>query len=381
MLHSIVLAGLLANVVIHGSASTPPHSGGSHGGAFDRTGLVAAVPTASDTLASREREIISQALRAEDSEELDIYLGQPPSSQLPRRYSKENRRQRLIADPAIRRYYGRIEDPWFRGSLTGWGDKDPLFKNLRELVQCKVMLARNLYFRKIEPSRQAVKEEYLRILRQREKLKDVKLFADREVVYAASGDVLGRDSRQFMFGSRHLRNWIGEMAAQFRFLRPDRESGASSASLGRLLKDSAQSQTPLTVLFEGHGRRSALVFGGPFKVKRLASALVAMSSKSGGSSPPVPAIVILDACQSHTYSRQLLELLEETQPGTAKPILITPEEYGQDFIKEIHYDVFLRRDLGIGSRELVNLGAVVRNARINASVYVPDDDNVPMQIS
>ena len=323
--------------------------------------------------AAIEQGILARAAKRSHYDQLKDYLGTFPAANASRRPSDEERVGRLLQDPALEANYRRIPEEWFRGSLSRWGGR-ALFGTYREYLQCKVMISRNLYLRGLEPTAANVRQEYTRIQDLRRRYRDLGLFSQRRVVFAASGDRL-KTSNEFVFASGPIQRRIQDQAATFSFLR---SSGArSKAELTAELRR-PEAGEPLTFVYDGHGRNSVLDFGGGYSYNRIAEALL---STGADSAPRSPAILILSACRSHTLSRKLLTKLKGSAAGHPTPIVVLPEEFGQEFVKGVHQEPFFRHDLRVAARTEAFLGSLFHEARINASVYVPDDDNVAAQIA
>ena len=315
-----------------------------------------------------ERRIIEEAAVLSTNRQLAIYLGEAQSrSSEARRYSEEARVARLAADPALEAHFDAIRDEWFEGSLTEWRPEAPLFGDLKELVQLKIMIARNLFFQGLAPNPEAVRAEYLRIQDLRDGFRNLPVFAGRDVIYVASKDRARIGGQlDFLFGHSPTQARLRRQAQRFTFYRPSRSGD------GKVLSEQLVTSAHPTLVFEGHGRDRALKIGGSLSVEDLSRRLSARRSQS-------LAILVLDACQSHTFSRHLLRRLREGRSSAALPVVITPEEYGQDFIKSVYSDRFLSRDLGLG-RGAVRLGRLMEDAWITTSVYVPAPGGHPAQI-
>lgn len=316
----------------------------------------------------REKRILDGVAWMSVQEQLASYLGTTPAPG--GRYSEKRRVRRLLADPAIAQNFHQIRDSWFQGSLTEWTGHR-LFRSASTFIQCKVMISRNLFFRGLDVNAANVRREYERIQSVREKFRDLHLFADRQVVFAASSD-LAREG-DYIFGRPPVKRRLARTASELVFLREANTSN-SSARLASALSPSS----PVTFLFEGHGRRLALKFDGKQTPEGLAASLAARMRAAGASEEPV--IVILDSCQAHNFGRRLLEILHDTDPGMPMPIVITPEEYGQDFVKSAYNDRFLIQDLRIPYRSRKNLGALLEGFSLVTSIYVPDENNELTQI-
>lgn len=322
-----------------------------------------------------EESILARASRLTHEEQLREYLGRFPAADAPRRYSDEARVSRLFADPAVQAYYPEIRDEWFIGALRQWGG-ETLFGSLREYVQCKVMIARNLYLRDIEPSAESVRREYSRIQALRERYRDLGLFTERRVVFAASGERM-QNNNEYVFARGPIRRWIENQAGTFSLLRS--ANGRSRSELTEEIRSSLVNGGSLTFIYDGHGRSDVFEFGGGYSSARLQGALA--SDTDSALQQARSAILILNACRSHTLARNLLAGLQKRSPRQPLPIVIVPEEFGQDFVKVVYHEPFLRHDLRLAAGNVARLGGLFHQARVNTSVYVPDENNLPVQIA
>ncbi len=315
----------------------------------------------------REARLLEQTAEMSRDEQLALYLGSRQSrTSSAKRYSEEARVTRLVEDPAIRNQFTEIHESWFQGALTEWSPQEPLFRNVKELIQLKIMIARNLHFRGLPATRAAMHQEYERIQALRRQYREQSLFVGREVIYAASGDRRKVGSKyRHVFGHQPTQAHVRQQAERFTFYRQG--DPWSSLDFGQQV-EAAQD---LTLLFEGHGREKALKLEGALSFADLGRTLRAREGRG-------TSILLLDACQSHNYSRRLLDFLSQVA-GTAMPVIITPEEYGQDFIKSAYGDRFLSDDLKLGQIH-VKMGHLMEDSSITTSVYVPDQDNLPTQI-
>lgn len=316
---------------------------------------VAVEPVATDP-------VIARLATLSPDEELAVFLGSGAKLD-GRRYTPAARLARLVADPALATVYPRIDDRWLAVPGT-----EALRGDTRGTVEIKVMVARNLYFRGREATAQSVRDEALRIVALRRRYQELAMFGDRQVLFAASDDE--HRGGGHVFGRLPTRQRLAQIAGRLDFLRP-----GESPDLERRLSETLGSAERLTFLFEGHGRGDALKLDGALGPRQLARLLARRATAAGDATP----ILILDACQSHNFSRTLLAELERLAPSV-RPIIVTPEEYGQDFVKPGHGDPFLDRDLGISYRDRVTFGDLFVEPRTMASVYVPGDDGRPAQI-
>jgi hypothetical protein len=325
-----------------------------------------------------EESLISLTSSLSRDEQLALYLDGAP---IPdgARLSLEARVRRLLGDPAVAAHFTSIRDEWFRGALTDWSEGAPLFRTARGLVECKVMIARNLYFRGLTPSAASVREEYERIQRLRNRYGEMEIFAERNVVFAASDD--RTKGGEAMFGRPPTVRWLGRRAESMIFLKKG-EGNERPAETSARLADSLSTSENLTFVFEGHGRPNDLKFVGGLSPAEVAGPLMERPSRESSLWVSNPwSVVIVNACQAHTYSRALLDLLRRSFPGRQLPVVIVPVEYGDDLVKSVYNDAFFKSELRLSYGSDTHLGALFGAMKTATSVYVPDEDNVLTQIA
>lgn len=321
-------------------------------------------PAGGDSVHQRAHEVHwvlqeVQSMSAEERAELYLgshrVLGAKPAVRLALRVRE------FLADPTVRGF-GELPTWWFAPYV---GD---LVATPRQLVELQVMVVRNLSFANRQITRATVQHEVQRIRAARAQYAQISLFSQREVVYAASHDLLpgGRP----MFGRDTTQRQLRQRSGSFQFLQPDAPEQEGTKGLDALAA-SFQGQQALTFFFEGHGRSEVLQFDGKLSATHLARLLATAGGRE--------TVVIASACQAHGFVRLLMEELRRIAPEQRLPVMIVPEEYGQNFVTDAFNDDFKRNELGLatGADRLVDLFA---NANIATSVYVPDQDNTPMQV-
>ncbi len=276
--------------------------------------------------------------------------------------SIESRVREFLDDPTLSDL-GLVESEWFAGYAK------ILFDSPRELVELQVLVCRNLAFQKLRIDRRNVALEIRRIREVRRQLERVQLFQQRDVLFAASHDTL-RGSKRPMFGRETTQRQLQRRAGDFVFLQPDAPSQRGRQGHSELAR-ALRSASTTTLYFEGHGRPTAVQFDGKLSAKKLA----AMLAEAGAEMP----IVIASSCQSHGFVRAVLAELQRIAPERRLPIMIVPEEFGQDFVTDAFNDSFKTRELGLSEGD-DTLGHLFATANVSTSVYVPDDENRPMQI-
>lgn len=329
------------------------------------------VPAEAGELAAPRLEQLAlrRVARLSPEDQLGMMLGQgshPPSS---KRLRKERTRAigALAEDPALEENFARIEDRWLKRLLVDTASRGLLYATPEELVEVKVLIARNLFFDRRKVTRESVRTEFQRLLELRVRYEGIPVFSGRDVVLVAS-DARAETDGPPIFGGSGLRGSLKREA------RGVTSYGGSSpsASPHRVLAQ-LEVMDQLTFVFTGHGRSRALKYRGALKAQELARALAASTRGKGE-----PVIAVLLACSAHDFARNLLASFEQLEPDLPKPILITPEEYGQPWIKA-GYGSELARSLGSHSNA-VTLGDLGMDWGLGASVFVPDLQNVPRQI-
>ncbi|MEO1369283.1 MAG: hypothetical protein AAFX50_19060, partial [Acidobacteriota bacterium] len=298
------------------------------------------------------------------SEELAHFLG--PNRHVgaggPRLRSLSSRLRRLMKDPAFSTYRA-IDDVW----LTCLGKEADRFRHLRAIIDVKLLIARSLHSRGEAPSRSAVAGAFESLRALRSDFSELAIVEGRRVVFAASGDRLPK-SQERAFGRAAVRRLLEQRAADFDVV------GERSPHHAHRELEAALTRGRTTFYFEGHGNKDRLDYR-ELHVKKLAQMLV-----EGGGAPDGPRILILAACKSHDFARSLYRELDRLDPGVAKPVLIVPEESGQDYLKDVFSSGLLRVDLGVGVVGGGRLGFAFSNPRNGLSVFVPDAANRATQI-
>lgn len=339
------------------------------------TSVSADVPTTEapvTSLSSKTANSLATRIdRMSTSEQLELYLGTVRSGKYlaggAKLRSSASRLRRLERDPALAPF-ARIEARW----IAEAAGSETLFETSRELVQAKVMVARNLYFQGVEPSARTVAREVEHILEQRRRFATTSLFEGRDVVFAASADRTRDSRKRNLFGRAVTQSQIERTGGRLTFFQSP--NGREKAGLRRQLsREVASGSAPLTFVFEGHGRPEALKFGGSFGANDIAQ-MIAERSASGES-----AIVIASACDVHTLMRTVMQQLESIAPDAPRPIFVVPVEYGQQLVRPVFNDRFLSSEVGLATRT-ASLANLVARADLDTSVYVPDANNVVTQV-
>lgn len=291
----------------------------------------------------------------------------------------------------------------------------------RSLAQYRLILARNLYFQGVtDVTEEAVRTESFRTMKARERFGGTKLFSGRPTLLAAHGEHIIPMYRKKgqkdinRFGKQAVQEEIvkqqrsgiqqGEKAPEFAFFRPDdTEESVLKVKQDTLAWIKGQKHPSFTVVFDGHGGENGFFFsdgwirnGGGVEgesetsnnisPRELADALIEQHQNLQGESEGVP-IFVFSACYSTNYLRKLYDILEES--GIPKPIAIGISEYGQtgdDDFKSPYGCKFLERTiLQIDRNGTATIQGVIEQDDVqessNPSLYIPDSENRPQQLS
>jgi hypothetical protein len=312
-----------------------------------------------------------------EKQQLRSYLGEVPnieemSRKDQKKVSTERRVRELSADPAIVQNFGQIDDSWFLEIAEAAPATEPLYRDLAELVQLKVMISRNLSFRSLVVTKDNVAGEYSRIIATRRQLGDLSVFGERRTLYLAD-EGYWKPNKPIFGSSKTLAGLLAQ-GTDLRFATDEVAGDADTAELAI----SETRETPLlTLVVGGHGKASSVDLGTGLESDELARAFIARSTTQGREA--LPAILIAMTCKGHDFAREILDTMHRLDPSARKPIVIVPAEYGQSFLK-YPSEVFLGHDLGLRSKQSSTLGGLFERAHVETSVYATDENNVPMQI-
>lgn len=220
-------------------------------------------------------------------------------------------------------------------------------------VNLMIMVARNLYWKKIEVHEDSVKDELLKIRDMREKWKDAALFTGRNVILASHLE--NYDPKEFYyvknknrFGRKGLVDSIRkDQGPGLRFDHFEAEDNFESLKdkKEKILSSIETYPEPMTFFFDGHGGPDALYLSdGEIKgttregkdlpnetettIKITFVELGNALKKRWENTPHKYAdILILHACYAHDFFRNLYEYLAKS--NTPAPIGVCASEYGQ----------------------------------------------------
>lgn len=299
-------------------------------------------------------------------QQLQLYFGSVPEADARRYGGKAYDFDRLRNDPAFAHHFPAIQDVW----LLEWAADAEALPFARRWIEVKVMVARNLYFRRLEPTLENVREEVARIRKIRRRYGDLPIFGDRTVVFEASPQAM--DDGRRAFGRSATLRFLADQSHRL-ILQQGRLRRAKRGE--KSLSDVLRQEPRVTFVFEGHGNSKALNGRRRLSARRLAAVF------AGRPAHYPPPIVILEACYAHDFARRLASSLRR-RGAKVMPIFIVPDEMGQALIKQVFSAGFLRFDVGSAndlSKELT-LSTVLGSTAPRMTVYFPDSDHVLRQI-
>ncbi len=273
-------------------------------------------------------------------------------------------RRDIFRDPALGRW-NDVREEWIPWARIGIPARDPKPRLLQPLSaaeerteglrsQWRAMIARNLFAQKLPVREDTVRDECLRILREREANRDVPIFAGRNVLLLANNERLTetRQGDAFRFGRNHVQHAIQvqqQGGGRLSFLRSEPSAADDRMqAYQRLLrsKDDAldricKTAPPFTFVFSGHGMPDGLYLNqGEFVQGSLQSTGVRITPDElaeawiqrarlypqlAQATPQTRDLIILDSCFSTDFLRAFYSRL-----GSApRPTVIGTTEYNQ----------------------------------------------------
>lgn len=305
--------------------------------------------------------------------------------------------RKLLSDPALK-HFEDVKREW----LPELSD--------REFVNMATFISRNLYFKEQKISDETVKEEYQRILEQREKYGELPVFYDRNILllshierYKENG--IDRDR----FGQEGLVNALvkqkGDNDKVFQHIEAKNYDELSK------VKDSALNSieemgTPFTFFMDGHGSPDAIYLSDgqaselvnssnsqiiesdntvKISYKELAKAIAKRSTKYG--EQVKNDIYIFSGCFNYQFIRKLYKELKNL--GANLPIALGASEYKQYSYSTLLSDTgsaFFDKILKVESEKTL-LKDIWQNEFIekdyssNPSLFILSEEDMPAQIS
>lgn len=332
----------------------------------------------------------------------------------------------ILGSNQERSFRGLVRDPaWslFRGMSRDWVPaEDTRGFDDAKLTEHGLMIARNLYFRGVsEVTREAVAEESGRIAEAREKVRDIPLFAGRNVVMIAGNEenFSSSSSDKYRFGTDRTveavrqQQGTGGFFERFRAIRRVRRFELVRVVKVNALSRIAETAGPLTILLEGHGTESGFYLSGTIttswgmsdewnritpedfaRALNRRHQLILREIEKGDMSAEdqQPVIISYLSCYNSNQARSLYEHLD---PGVPRPIVIGGSEFGQVMYNdsESEYNSYFLEGhiLQLNREGSATVGGAVEESlhedplyiRSNPSIYIPDPDDPgrPMQIA
>jgi len=262
--------------------------------------------------------------------------------------------------------------------------------------QARLIIARNLFFQKLEPSKETVKAEWEKVIEQREAYKDVKLFKDRNVIHMADNEY-SKQQAVHSFGNEPEKDNITSQGAKLEPYRADYKPEASDTEKIKtlqkikttMLNSIVNTKPPLTFYYAGHGNANAIFFDShsefeskfnpltTITYKEFAQKLIERNNKYPDEykDKNTRPILIINTCYSSTFLRNVYAEIGKSRP---LPIGLGASEYNQQ-TKSAQGSVsdFEQKILELGMTDKKNpstIGMIMKReekAAVNPTLYIP----------
>lgn len=304
-------------------------------------------------------------------------------------------RKTLFKDPALKLIL-KIKPEYFV----------PKPKPARMLVQYRVMVARNLYFKNLPATSSNILKEYKSILTLRQKYAKIPLFKDRNVLCVANNEKITDEYYKYyekhlyktnLFGKKASIDAIKKQGGKVTLMRAKNNLASFKKKKKDILR-SIENTTKLTVVFDGHGSREGIYLSGGDIVKgkpsetkdaikityqELAKAFKQRHMKFPNEKPP---LIVLWGCYNHTFLRNFYRTLGSR---VTQPIVIGGGEYDMVLHRDErnkYGNEFFEKVLQLSKKgHVTTIGTVMRHEEYgsgNPSVYIPSGKGKkPVQIS
>jgi hypothetical protein len=282
----------------------------------------------------------------------------------------------------------------------------PKPKNEKMLIQYRVMVCRNLYFKNIPITKNNILKEYQSILALRQEYAKLPLFKDKNVLYIAHNEKITDEYYQHyekhlyntnLFGKKASIDAIRKQGGKVTLMRA-KNNLASLKRKKKAILERVVNTPKLTLVFDGHGSKEALyltggdiVQGKPSETKdtikityrELAKAFMQRHIKFPKEKPP---IIVLWGCYNHTFLRNFYKTLGSS---FTQPIIIGGGEYNMllhRHEKNKYGNEFFEKVLQLSKKgHVTTVGTVMRYEELgsgNSSVYIPSrKGKKPVQIA
>ncbi|OGJ43517.1 hypothetical protein A2974_03135 [Candidatus Peregrinibacteria bacterium RIFCSPLOWO2_01_FULL_48_20] len=334
-------------------------------------------------------EVKGVYFKAKREEAVEILLKSIPDIELNNSHGNPSRRRdQLLMDPAIV-LYPLIELEWI-----------PI-KDKTIAVQTAILLLRNLLAQNLKPSQENVDRAYKQLQEVREKNKNIGIFYYSNVLMVSHSEVTKENKAAF--GKPALQEAIKAKQGpntQFESVKAEKNTLEELKKTKKRALDAIEDfPSPMTFIFDGHAWEHALFLSDgniegamqnekqtPLETEttikitltELANALAAREKKGKN---PSGDILIINGCGNYLFAKNLYAELENR--NVAKPIIITPSEYGQLMFywwDHVYGDEFWTALLEPTHPSLGDFWPMNEIHRSNPSVFIPIED-VPLQFA
>jgi len=332
----------------------------------------------------------------------------------------------LLEDPGLRKW-SEVKEEWIDWKKS----KSPALDEEEEAIwklQMRAMITRNLYFQNVDVTEASVKTEFLRIVETREKYAKLEVFKGRNVLHVAHAEVLRdlRDTKGKPYTDKEYKAWeessedvhlFGKKGNQdaikaqqdgkgsYEIIRPKKKIEALQQAKKDMLEKIKTMAPPATFILDGHGGPDAWYLSDgtvaetaktgkvtetdatvKISVEELAQALVERAKKFPKLKTEDPSgkdIFVFACCYNSNFIRSLYEQLGDAP----KPIALGMSEYGQygySVIRSKYGSKLFSQVLELKNDRPTTISDVFKNEFkdfSNPSLYIPDDKNLPMQIT
>ncbi len=321
-------------------------------------------------------------------------------------------------DPALI-LVSAVKEEWIDWHLAKMvPDEKPSVPSERWKASVRSMIARNLYFQKLDITETTVRAEFKRIMLERKRYGSIPLFKNRNTIFAAHSELISdtsfwlRPIFRYMSGGKYTfgkKRTLLELEKQkgsgtLRFSRPEKNKESLLANKKAILDRFRNSEPPTTFVFAGHGSPEGLYLDQGENIKDLKGDEIRITAKELAEvirerSEQYPHmtnnasrkdIIVLLACYNATFIRNVYAELK----GATHPIMLGSAEYNQMGIvkpmSEFESD-FMEKTLNLGGENawqhekgVTTIDDVFVHefeSETNPSLYIPDDQGNPMQIA
>jgi len=322
--------------------------------------------------------------------------------------------ERLIKDPSLKNM-PKVRVEWLDELVVKVSGKDLSLKDAKDLltekefedycVNAQAVIARNLYFQYKPVTEFNVREELIRLAEVREEYKNVHIFKGRNVLLVAHNEVIEWDSQgdsnRFIKKSFELRI-ESDHPKELDVLRGKESLLSLTEKKYTALEKIETAESPFTFVFDGHGGPNKIYLSSgkisngkliesetavKITVRELFRSYKVRQEKYPSSKDPAKKDIFINSgCYSANFIRSFYNLCDKF--NVPKPIFAGESEYGQFGYSEyasLNGDKFFDAMFDYSDSTPATLGNLInhdiRNPSSNISIYIPDDENVTMQLT